>query len=157
VARTLLTANDSAWLFAETRRTPMKVGMLATSGVPEGEIAMDVNTALLMAPFLSQALLGVGGHGPQDANVVVSHVPGPAEAHYLDGSRMEELFPVSLLFNGQALNITAVSYDGQFNIGCTGCRDSVPSLQRIAVFSGEELQRLESALGIGGDSPAPTG
>ncbi len=35
---------------------------------------------------------------------------------------------------------------GEFNIGYTGCRDSVPSLQRIAVYSGEELERLESAL-----------
>ena len=39
---------------------------------------------------------------------------------------MEELYPVSLLFNGQALNITAVSYAGEFNIGYTGCRDSIP-------------------------------
>ena len=61
---------------------------------------------------------------------------------------MEEIFPVSLLFNGQALNITAVSYDGEFNIGYTGCRDSVPSLQRIAVYSGEELDALEVALGL---------
>ncbi len=53
---------------------------------------------------------------------------------------------MSLLFNGQALNITAVSYDGRFNIGFTGCRDSVPSLQRIAVYAGEELESLEAAL-----------
>ncbi len=59
---------------------------------------------------------------------------------------MEEIYPVSLLFNGQALNITAVSYDGEFNIGYTGCRDSIPHLQRIAVYSGEELDALESAL-----------
>jgi diacylglycerol O-acyltransferase / wax synthase len=73
-------------------------------------------------------------------------VPGPAEPRYLDGSRLEEIYPVSLLFNGQALNITAVSYAGQFNIGFTGCRDSIPSLQRIAVHAGEELEALEAAL-----------
>jgi diacylglycerol O-acyltransferase len=78
--------------------------------------------------------------------VVISNVPGPAETRYLDGSRLEEIYPVSLLFNGQALNITAVSYDGQFNIGFTGCRDSIPSLQRIAVHAGEELDALEAAL-----------
>ncbi|MCY7397204.1 MAG: wax ester/triacylglycerol synthase family O-acyltransferase [Nocardioides sp.] len=117
--------------------------------------AMDAYTTMLMAPFLAQALLGVGGHGTQDANVVVSNVPGPAETRYLDGSPMQELFPVSLLFNGQALNITAVSYDGQFNIGYTGCRDSIPSLQRIAVYSGEELERLEAALGLAGTEVRP--
>ena len=119
--------------------------------------AMETYTTVLMAPVLSVAMLGVGGHGRPAANVVVSNVPGPAETRYLDGSAVEEIYPVSLLFSGQALNITAVSYDGSFNIGYTGCRASVPSLQRIAVFSGEELQRLESALGIGGDSSAPTG
>ncbi len=109
-------------------------------------LAMDAYTAVLMLPFLTQAILGVGGHGPPAANLVISNVPGPAEARYLDGSRMEEIYPVSLLFNGQALNITAVSYDGEFNIGYTGDRDSIPSLQKIAVYSGEELDRLEAAL-----------
>ena len=35
MARRLLKTNDSAWLFAETHRTPMQVGMLATFRVPE--------------------------------------------------------------------------------------------------------------------------
>lgn len=109
---------------------------------------MDTYTAVLMLPFITQAILGVGGRGRPASNVVISNVPGPAEARYLDGSKLEELYPLSLLFNGQALNITAVSYDGKFNIGYTGCRDSIPSLQRIAVYSGEELSRLEDALGI---------
>ena len=109
-------------------------------------LAMDAYTAVLMAPFLSQAILGVGGRGRPASNVVISNVPGPAEPRYLDGSRLEELYPVSLLFNGQALNITAVSYDGHFNVGFTGDRDSIPSLQRIAVHAGEELEALEAAV-----------
>jgi len=113
-----------------------------------GSVAMDAYTAVLMAPFLGQAILGVGGRGRPSSNVVISNVPGPAETRYLDGSRLEEIYPVSLLFNGQALNITAVSYDGQFNIGFTGCRDSIPSLQRIAVYAGEELDSLEAAVSL---------
>ena len=35
MARKLLKTNDSAWLFAESYRTPMQVGMLATFRVPE--------------------------------------------------------------------------------------------------------------------------
>jgi diacylglycerol O-acyltransferase / wax synthase len=111
-----------------------------------GGLAMDAYTSVLMGPFLSQAILGVGGRGRPASNVVISNVPGPGEARYLDGSRLEEIYPVSLLFNGQALNITAVSYDGQFHIGFTGCRDSIPSLQRIAVHAGEELDALEDAI-----------
>ena len=120
---------------------------LGKQRLPEvGGLAMDAYTAVLMAPFLGQAILGFGGHGRPASNVVISNVPGPAEPRYLDGSRLEEIYPVSLLFNGQALNITAVSYAGQFNIGFTGDRDSIPSLQKIAVYAGEELDALEAAL-----------
>jgi WS/DGAT/MGAT family acyltransferase len=120
---------------------------LGKQRLPEvGGLAMDAYTAVLMAPFLGQAILGFGGHGRPASNVVISNVPGPAEPRYLDGSPLEEIDPVSLLFNGQALNITAVSYAGQFNIGFTGDRDSIPSLQKIAVYAGEELDALEAAL-----------
>ncbi len=78
-----------------------------------GGAAMDVYTAALMLPFIGQAVLGMGGRGRPAANLVISNVPGPSETRYLDGSPMEEIYPVSLLFNGQALNITAVSYDGR--------------------------------------------
>ena len=111
-------------------------------------LAMDAYTTVLMGPFLSQAILGFGGRGRPASNVVISNVPGPFEPRYIDGSRLLELYPVSLLFNGQALNITGVSYDGEFNIGFTGCRDSIPSLQKIAVNAGEELEELEAALGL---------
>ena len=122
---------------------------LGKERLPEvGSGAMDLYTAGLMAPFLGQAILGFGGRGRPASNLVISNVPGPAEPRYLDGSLMEEIYPVSLLFNGQALNITGVSYAGEFNIGYTGCRDSIPHLQRIAVYSGEELGALEEGLGI---------
>ena len=111
--------------------------------------ALDDYTAALMLPFVGQSVLGLGGRTRPAWNLVISNVPGPSETRYLDGSPMEELFPVSLLFNGQALNITGVSYDQGFNIGYTGCRDSIPSLQRIAVYSGEELERLEQAVQSG--------
>ncbi len=130
------------------RITAIKESMrLGKARVPQVRgLAMDTYTLALMLPVMSEAILGTGGRTRPAANVVISNVPGPAEARFLDGSRMEEIYPVSLLFNGQALNITAVSYDGEFNIGFTGCRDSVPSLQKIAVYAGEELERLEAAL-----------
>jgi WS/DGAT/MGAT family acyltransferase len=113
-----------------------------------GGATMDAYTALLMTPFLGQAMLGVGGIGIQAANVVISNVPGMKEERYFDGSRVEEYYPLSLLFHGQALNITCVSNARTLCIGYTGCRDTVPSLQKIAVYSGEALEELEQALGL---------
>jgi diacylglycerol O-acyltransferase len=118
---------------------------LPHAGVP----LMDAYTTVLMAPFLAPSILGLGGVMPPDANLVISNVPGPREPRYLDGSRLEAYYPLSLLFHGQGLNITGVSNAGMFCIGFTGCRDTLPHLQRIAVHSGEALEELEAAVGLG--------
>lgn len=122
---------------------------LAKERLPHaGGSVMDAYTAVLMGPFLAPAVLGVGGWGPPDANLVISNVPGLREARYFNGSKLEAYFPLSLLFHGQALNITGVSNEGTFCVGYTGCRDTLPHLQRIAVYSGEALEELEAALGV---------
>ncbi|SFF51175.1 acyltransferase, WS/DGAT/MGAT [Fontimonas thermophila] len=109
---------------------------------------IDSYTMIFMAPFILQLLVGLAGKARPMFNVTISNVPGPKHALYFNGARMEQMYPVSLLSHGQALNITAVSYDGQFNIGYTGCRDTLPSMQRLAVYTGEALEELERALGI---------
>ncbi len=116
---------------------------------------MDGYTALLMGPFLGQAVLGVGGYGPPASNIVISNVPGFKEQRYMEGSAVEEYYPLSLLFHGQALNITAVSNANSFCIGYTGCRSTLPHLQRIAVYSGEALEELEAALALTGPPNGP--
>jgi hypothetical protein len=65
---------------------------------------------------------------------------------------MDAAYPVSLVTHGQALNITCQSYDGNLAFGFTGCRDSLPHMQRIATYTGEALAELEQALA----APAPT-
>jgi diacylglycerol O-acyltransferase / wax synthase len=113
-----------------------------------GAGAMDLYTTGLMGPFLGQAMAGIGGHGPPASNVVISNVPGLQEKRYVEGSEMREYYPLSLLFHGMALNITAVSNAETFCIGYTGCRETLPSLQKIAVYTGETLEELEEALGV---------
>ncbi|MEQ1438830.1 wax ester/triacylglycerol synthase family O-acyltransferase [Fontimonas sp. SYSU GA230001] len=109
---------------------------------------IDSYTMIFMAPFILQLLAGLGGRLRPMFNVTISNVPGPKNSLYFNGARMEQIYPVSLLSHGQALNITSVSYDGQFNIGFTGCRDALPSMQRLAVYTGEALDELEQVLGL---------
>ena len=103
-------------------------------------------TMLFMAPFMVQLLAGLGGVARPMFNITVSNVPGPTVPLYFNGARMEQMYPVSLLTHGQGLNITCLSYAGQFNIGLTGCRDSLPHMQRLAVYMGDTLAELEQAL-----------
>ncbi|WP_348675180.1 wax ester/triacylglycerol synthase family O-acyltransferase [uncultured Abyssibacter sp.] len=110
--------------------------------------SMNQYTMLFMAPYMMQIVLGVGGYARPMHNLILSNVPGPAEALYLNGATLEEIYPISLLFNGEALNISVLSYNNRFNVGFTGCRDSLPHMQRIAVYTGEALVELEKALKI---------
>jgi len=49
-----------------------------------------------------------------------------------------------LLSHGQALNITCVSYAGALHFGFTGCRDTLPHMQRLAVYAGEAMDELKA-------------
>ncbi|MEM6774887.1 MAG: wax ester/triacylglycerol synthase family O-acyltransferase [Pseudomonadota bacterium] len=101
-------------------------------------------TALIMSPSSMQATMNLDGYGRPIFNVTVSNVPGPAEHLYLHRSRLESMYPVSAVTHGQALNITCYSYAGNLSFGFAGCRDSVPHLQRLAVYAGVALEELEA-------------
>lgn len=103
-------------------------------------------SALLIAPSMLQMLPTTAGHVRPTFNVVISNVPGPSEPLYFRGAQLEATYPMSIPTHGQALNITCNSYAGAMCFGFTGCRDTLPSLQRLAVYCGESLAELEAAL-----------
>jgi diacylglycerol O-acyltransferase / wax synthase len=76
-------------------------------------------------------------------NVVISNVPGPPEPLYWNGARLDGIYPVSVPYDGQALNITVTSYAGSLEFGLIGCRRRVPSLQRLLDYLEESLTELE--------------
>ena len=105
-------------------------------------------TAALIAPAATQvtgAVTGIEPPWPYTFNLCVSNVPGPREPLYLRGSRLEATYPVSIPMHGMALNITLQSYADTLNFGFIGCRDTLPHLQRLAVYTGEALDDLEAA------------
>jgi hypothetical protein len=57
---------------------------------------------------------------------------------------MDAYYPISALAHGQALNVTVLSYAGGLHFGFTACHDRVPSVQRLAVYTGEALDELEA-------------
>lgn len=103
-------------------------------------------TMVFMAPYILSLLTGLGGRTKPMFNITISNVPGPAKTLYFNGAKLEQMYPLSLLSHGQALNITVVSYAGQFNVGFTGCRDTLPHMQRLATYMADELETLEIAV-----------
>jgi hypothetical protein len=100
---------------------------------------------MTMSPVIVVLLSGLGTRVKPPMNVIISNVPGPADTLYLDRARMEAIYPVSIPFQGLALNITCVSYAGYLDVGFTGSRDSLPHLQRLAVYAGDALTELDRA------------
>jgi len=103
-------------------------------------------TLATVTPVMAVMFSGIGARVRPPMNVTISNVPGPNQPLYLNGARLDAFYPVSIPVQGQALNITCVTYDGAMNIGFTGCRDSLPHIQRIAVYAGEALEELELSL-----------
>ena len=108
--------------------------------------AMMQYTVLLMAPTILTLLTGVGGRTRPMFNITISNVPGPEKPLYFRGAELLATYPASIVTHGQAVNITCQSYAGYMNFGYTGCHSSVPSMQRLAVYTGEALQELEDAV-----------
>jgi len=100
-------------------------------------------TMLLMSPYIMQLVSGLGGRMRPVFNVTISNVPGPQQPLFYEGAQLQAMYPVSLVTHGGALNITCLSYAGALNFGYTGCRDTLPSMQRLAVYTGEALEELE--------------
>jgi diacylglycerol O-acyltransferase len=105
-------------------------------------------SGLLLAPLLLALVPGAVGRLRPAFNVVVSNVPGPDHALYFRGWRLEAAYPLSIPFNGYALNVTVQSYAGTLDFGFIGSRDALPHLQHLAVYAGESLEELERALGV---------
>lgn len=109
--------------------------------------AMTQYTMVLMAPSIISMLTPLGGRTPPMFNVTVSNVPGPDRPYYFRGARLEAIYPISLIAHGLALNITCESYAGSLDFAFTGCRDTLPHLQKLAPYSADALAELEQAVG----------
>jgi len=95
------------------------------------------------APIYASQTPGVGRLVPPLFNLTISNTPGPDKARYYNGAKLEAIYPISQLMQFSALSIDCVVYDGTINIGFTGARDTLPHLQRMAVYLGKALVDLE--------------
>ena len=108
--------------------------------------ALEQFALLGISPLLLGQMTGVLPRLPPFFNFVVSNVVLSKKPLYLLGAQLEAMYPVSFLFDGYALNITLVGYMDRIAVGILGCRDTIPSLQRLAVYTGEALTELEEAV-----------
>jgi diacylglycerol O-acyltransferase len=124
----------------------MKSGKDALASMTPNQIV--AMSALGMAPSIVIPMLRLNGVLRPPFNLIISNVPGPRSTQYLNGARMTGTYPVSVPMQGMALNITCNSYADDMCFGLTGCRRSVPHLQRLLTHLDTELGALEKATGV---------
>lgn len=124
----------------------MRDGKEALSSMTQTQIL--AMSALGQAPAILAPLLRMQGIVRPPYNLIISNVPGPRTTHYWNGAKLTGTYPLSIPINGMALNITCTSYDGQMGFGLTGCRRTVPHLQRLLTHLDDEVANLEKAVGV---------
>jgi diacylglycerol O-acyltransferase / wax synthase len=137
--------SDPADRLASIHRS-MKDGKQALSSMTPVQIM--AMSAIGQAPAILTPMLRMQGIVRPPYNVIISNVPGPRTTHYWNGAKLTGTYPLSIPINGMALNITCTSYDGKMAFGLTGCRRTVPHLQRLLTHLDDEVTALEKAAGI---------
>jgi len=85
------------------------------------EAGADINAIMQVLPPLAikalrKAIHRKGGSVGLFGNLVLSNVPGPKQALYLDNWKLANWFSSGQIIDGSALNITMWSYNGQANV-----------------------------------------
>ncbi len=103
----------------------------------------------ISAPLLLGRLSGIHALVPRMFNLVITDLAGPVRPLYLDGARLEAIYPMFPLMQGGALSIACYRYAGTVNFGLAGAREALPHVQRMAVYMERALSDLEEVLAAG--------
>ncbi|MEO0438497.1 MAG: wax ester/triacylglycerol synthase family O-acyltransferase [Pseudomonadota bacterium] len=128
-----------------TVKASVEAGKAHYAGMSPREV--ELHTMAMAAPSMLLLPLGMITRLPA-YNLTISNVPGMRETMYWNGARMDGSYPLSIITDGMALNITLVSYAQQVDFGIIACRRSVPQVQRLIDYMEDALLELEDAAGL---------
>jgi hypothetical protein len=110
-----------------------------------GSLATVAPWNLAATLFRAYSNLGLANRLPPAVNLVLTSVPGPPVPLYCAGAKLVDLFPLGPIFDGAALNVTAVSYTDRVCFGFLVCPDVVPPVQDLADAVPRALDALVAA------------
>lgn len=128
-------------------RSATQVAKAQQAVIPQGlvdqisDFAVPALTARAARVVFATGLL----HRLPPFNVTISNVPGPNVPVYMCGARLVAHYPMSVVTDGQGLNITLVGYLGQLHFGLVSCRELVPDIDKLVGYLPEELALLAEA------------
>ncbi len=142
---------DPARRFVKIQES-VKAGRAFYKSMSPAEIQLI--TLTMAAPAMLLMPLGLASRIPA-FNTVISNVPGILEPMYWNGARLDGSYPVSIVTDGVAVNITLLTNDKNVDFGIVACRRSVPQVQRLIDYMEDSLVELEDAAGLTKPKPKP--
>jgi diacylglycerol O-acyltransferase len=123
---------------SEGKQWVAKRGSAASLLTNAGSIAATVISPIL--PFTQKIRTGY--------NLPISYVPGPQDEMYWNGAHIDEMYPVSAVYDGQTLNATTCSYADRIGFGYSAGREVVPDIETLIPLTEQCLTELEAAVGV---------
>ncbi len=113
-----------------------------------GPGAMLVTLAPAIGPTVLLPLLPFSTPVPPSYNLPISNVRGPQQPMYYNGARLDEIYPISVVYDGMALNVTSNSYADRIGVGYVADRDVLADVGALVPLTERALSDLEEAFGI---------
>ena len=101
---------------------------------------------LIMGGAIISSFTGISALPRHPFNLIISNVPATNAPLYYNGARMTDIYPVSMISEAQAMNITLTRYDNAMTFGIVGDRRALPHLQRMLIHLDEALTALSKAI-----------
>lgn len=114
-------------------------------GVKESRQLMAAQTIIGLSDFAPPTILAQASRlnfSTRLYNIIVTNVPGPQEALYLLGHRLQSMAPIAFLPPGHALSIAVFSYHGLLTFGLLGDYDRLDDIAVVTEGLGESLAEL---------------
>jgi len=122
-----------------TKKAKFELGKMSTTA------GMDFAN-LMMVPFSILILSGTSTKFTPEFNTVLSNVKGSTEKLYLEGSEVEGVYPLSVVMDGSALNVTVISYRTRLFFGITSCPTPLPGVESFGEMLKASFQELQDAV-----------
>ncbi|MBW2229571.1 MAG: wax ester/triacylglycerol synthase family O-acyltransferase [Deltaproteobacteria bacterium] len=120
-----------------------------TQELKDSNQALAIEMIMKVAEFTPSSLLSLGAQavsGP--INSIVTNVPGPQFPLYMQGAKLEGIFPQVPLMEGIGLGIALMSYDGKICWGFNANPDVLPDLDRFVGLIVRSFERVATAAGV---------
>ncbi|CAM3704065.1 wax ester/triacylglycerol synthase domain-containing protein [Smaragdicoccus niigatensis] len=108
-----------------------------------GKNAMRYSMMMLL-PYIVANITGTGHRMPL-YNIAVSNLPGSRGPLYLNGAAAEAMHPTTIIYNGAAVVLVIISWNGKLCFTFNSCPTAVPRSDRLGAYLADAIATIEGS------------